>query len=105
MAQIKIYGERERLRAIRSVLSDVIHATDRQVLGLPEDKRLHRFIALDAEDFLHPPDRSAAYTITEVSLFEARAPGTKKALLKALTANISAGGRLTFVLRHPASGL
>ena len=62
MAQIKIYGERERLRAIRSVLSDVIHATGRQVLGLPGDKRFHRFISLDAEDFLHPPDRSAAYT-------------------------------------------
>ena len=89
MAQIKIYGEREHLRSIRNALSDVIHATNREILGLPEDKRFHRFIALDAEDFLYPPDRSTAYTIIEISLFEGRDPETKKALLKALMANIS----------------
>lgn len=89
MAQIKIYGEHDHLRSIRSALSDVIHATNRRVLGLPEDKRFHRFIALDAEDFLHPPDRSAAYTIIEISMFEGRDPDTKKALLKALMENIS----------------
>ena len=89
MAQVKIYGERNHLRSIRGALSDVIHATNRQVLGLPEDKRFHRFIALDAEDFLYPPDRSAAYTIIEISMFEGRDPNTKKILLKALMETIS----------------
>ena len=95
MAQIKIYGEREHLRSIRSALSNVIHATNREILGLPEDKRFHRFIALDAEDFLYPPDRSAAYTMIEISMFEGRDPETKTALLKALMANISDRLRLS----------
>jgi len=91
MAQIKVYGERTHLRSVRSALSDVIHATNRQVLGLPEDKRFHCFIALDAEDFIYPSDRGPAYTIIEISLFEGRDADTKKALLKALMENISSG--------------
>ncbi|MCG8597285.1 MAG: tautomerase family protein, partial [Kiloniellales bacterium] len=46
---------------------------------------------LEAEDFLYPPDRSPAYLILEISLFEGRAPETKKALLKALMAEVSEG--------------
>lgn len=91
MAQIKIFGEREHLRSVRSALSDIVHATNRGVLGLPDDKRFHRFIALDAEDFVHPPDRSPAYTIIEISMFEGRGVDTKKALLKAMMKNISDG--------------
>ena len=91
MAQVKIYGEKERLRAARTALSEIVHRVNRRVLGLPEDKRFHRFIGLEAEDFLHPPDRSPAYLILEISLFEGRAPETKKALLKALMAEVSEG--------------
>ena len=91
MAQVKIYGEKERLRAARTALSEIVHRVNRRVLGLPEDKRFHRFISLEAEDFLHPLDRSPAYLILEISLFEGRAPETKKALLKALMAEISDG--------------
>lgn len=89
MAQIKIYGERDHLHRVRSRLSAVIHATAMNVLGLPENKRFHRFIGLNREDFIHPPDRSPAYTIIEVSLFEGRAETTKRAFLSALMARIS----------------
>jgi len=91
VAQVKIYGEKARLRAVRAALSEIVHRVNRRVLGLPEDKRFHRFIGLDAEDFLHPPDRSPAYLILEISLFEGRAPDTKKALLRGLMAEISKG--------------
>ena len=91
MAQVKIYGEKARLRAVRAALSEIVHRVNRRVLGLPQDKRFHRFIGLDAEDFLHPPDRSPAYLILEISLFEGRAPDTKKALLRGLMAEISEG--------------
>lgn len=91
MAQVKIYGEKARLKAVRTDLSEIVHRVNRRVLGLPEDKRFHRFLGLDAEDFLYPPDRSPAYLILEISLFEGRAPETKKALLKALMAEISEG--------------
>ncbi len=89
MAQVKIYGRRDHLTAVRAGLSDVIHAVNRELLGLPEDKRFHRFIALEVEDLVHPPDRGPAYTIIEISMFEGRDPATKKALLKRLMSEIS----------------
>ncbi|MEZ5932895.1 MAG: tautomerase family protein [Alphaproteobacteria bacterium] len=88
MAQIKIYGERAHLSRVRAPLSEAIHATAMQVLGLPEDKRFHRFIGLERDDFIHPPDRSSAYTIIEVSLFEGRGEDTKRAFLTSLMARI-----------------
>ena len=91
MAQVKVYGEKQHLRAIRETLSAIIHEVNRRVLGLPEDKRFHRFIGLEAEDFLYPPDRSAAYLILEISMFQGREPATKKALLEGLMAGISEG--------------
>ncbi len=91
MAQVKVYGEKQHLRAVRTKLSGLIHRVNRRVLGLPEDKRFHRFIGLEAEDFLYPPDRSPAYLILEISLFEGRAPATKKALLEALMMEIAEG--------------
>lgn len=59
-------------------------------LGLPADKRFHRFIPLDAADFIHPEDRSEAYTIIEASLFEGRTVETKKAFIRALFARFEA---------------
>ncbi len=91
MAQVKVYGEKQHLRAIRETLSAIIHEVNRRVLGLPEGKRFHRFIGLEAEDFLYPPDRSAAYLILEISMFQGREPATKKALLEGLMAGISEG--------------
>ena len=91
MAQVKVYGEKAHLRSVRAALSDLIHAVNRDVLGLPADKRFHRFIALETEDFLHPAGRGPAYTVIEISMFEGRDPATKKALLKRLMADISEG--------------
>lgn len=90
MAQIKIYGHAAHLQAHRQAISDAIHACAMSELGLPVDKRFHRFIPLEAEDFIHPADRSAAYTIIEVSLFEGRTVETKKAFIRALFARFTA---------------
>jgi phenylpyruvate tautomerase PptA (4-oxalocrotonate tautomerase family) len=81
MAQIKIYGNKAQLRLIQQKLSDVLHGCLVECLKLPADKRFHRFIALDSEDFIYPPDRSAAYTIIEISMFEGRSSESKKALI------------------------
>lgn len=89
MAQVKIYGERDHLRNVRDRLSDVVHAAAMDVLGLPSDKRFHRFIGLDSDDFIHPPDRSRAYTIIEVSMFEGRSQGTRRAFLATLMRRIA----------------
>ena len=89
MAQVKIYGERDHLRGKRERLSKAIHATAMDVLGLPPNKRFHRFIGLDGEDFIHPEDRSQAYTIIEVSLFEGRSDETKRMFLESLMRRIA----------------
>lgn len=84
MAQVKIYGHKERLNSIKHQLSDTIHSCMVDVLHLPEQKRFHRFFPLEAEDFIYPADRSAAYTIIEVELMAGRTITTRKRLVRAL---------------------
>lgn len=84
MAQIKIYGLRAHLAPVREKFSATVHACVMEALQLPAEKRSHRFILLDAEDFFFPADRSERYTIIEISMFEGRSPETKKQLLHLL---------------------
>jgi phenylpyruvate tautomerase PptA (4-oxalocrotonate tautomerase family) len=79
MAQIKIFGHRDFLSSNRQALSDVIHESAAAAFGLPEDKRFHRFVGLDAEDFIYPDGRSEHYVIVELSMFEGRSVNAKKA--------------------------
>jgi phenylpyruvate tautomerase PptA (4-oxalocrotonate tautomerase family) len=92
VAQVKIYGERAHLGRVRAALSDVVHGCLCEALGLPAEKRFQRFIALDPVDFIHPSDRSAAYTIIEISMFEGRTADTRRALLELLMARIQTLG-------------
>ncbi|MEN9581649.1 MAG: hypothetical protein RJA70_4658 [Pseudomonadota bacterium] len=78
---ILIYGIKEKLNPIKARLSDSLHACLVQVLGLPDDKRAHRFVPLEREDFLYPGGRSDAYTVIEINLIEGRTKETKKALI------------------------
>jgi phenylpyruvate tautomerase PptA (4-oxalocrotonate tautomerase family) len=84
MAQIKIYGEKSELRAVRDRLSPLVHGCAVDALGIPRDKLFQRFLALDAGDFMHPSDRSKRYTIVEVSMFEGRSIEAKKTFIRML---------------------
>jgi phenylpyruvate tautomerase PptA (4-oxalocrotonate tautomerase family) len=88
MSQVKIYGHRASLQAHRTQLSDAIHSAIVDALSFPPDKRFHRFVALDPEDFIHPVDRSANYTIIEISMFEGRSAEAKRQLISLLFGNI-----------------
>ncbi|MGY3266595.1 tautomerase family protein [Lysobacter sp. HA35] len=88
MSQVKIYGYRDALTRRRRELSDAIHAAVVDALGMPQGKRFHRFIPLDADDFIHPADRSQDYTIVEISMFEGRSPEAKRQLITKLFAGI-----------------
>ena len=88
MSQVKIYGLRSSLSQYKAALSRAIHQSIVEALRLPTDKKFHRVIALDPEDFMFPADRSDKYTIIEVSMFEGRSVEAKKALVRALYANI-----------------
>ena len=84
MSQIKVYGVDEYLAPVREKLSEVIHSCVMDALGMPEDKRAHRFIMLDKQNFLMPGGRSDAYTIIEISMIEGRTSETKKKLIRLL---------------------
>jgi phenylpyruvate tautomerase PptA (4-oxalocrotonate tautomerase family) len=88
MAQVKIYGLRERLDPDKPRLSDLIHSCLVDALGLPPEKRFHRFFPLEAEDFVYPSDRSDRYLILEISMFEGRSTEAKNRLYRLLYARI-----------------
>jgi hypothetical protein len=54
MAQIKIYGIKEKLAPIRERLSEVIHECVMEALQFPADKRAHRFFLMEKEDMIYP---------------------------------------------------
>jgi hypothetical protein len=87
MAQVKVYGLRDTLDGTRVHWSRIIHNALVETLGLPPEKRFQRFIGLDAEDFLYPGDRTYAYTIIEISMFEGRSPQAIKSLLNKIMAD------------------
>lgn len=84
MAQVKIYGLKERLDPIKGQLSDVIHSCVVDALQFPQDKRAHRFFLLNPDDFYYPSGRTTKYTIIEISMFEGRSVETKKYLIRLL---------------------
>lgn len=90
MAQIKIYGMKSHLDAQKQAISDAIHASVVEVLGLPTDKRFHRFIGLDKSDFIYPDGRSEKYIILEISMFEGRSATVKKQLIRQLFTSLEA---------------
>ena len=86
---IVIYGIKENLNPIKAKLSDIIHKSIQSVLGMPEDKRAHRFIPMDKSDFYYPGGRSDNYTVIEINMMEGRQVETKKALIKSLFCEIA----------------
>jgi len=85
---IIIYGINDNLNPIKAQLSRVIHESMQTILGMPEDKKAHRFIPLDKEDFYYPGGRSDAYTVIEINMMQGREKDTQKALIKHLFKNI-----------------
>jgi phenylpyruvate tautomerase PptA (4-oxalocrotonate tautomerase family) len=84
MAQIKVYGIKERLNPIKTKLSEVIHHCVVDALQFPPDKRAHRFFPLAREDMLYPEGRTDAYTIIEITMIEGRTTESKKKLVRLL---------------------
>ncbi len=81
---IVVYGIKANLNPIKAKLSDAIHCAMQSVLGMPEDKRAHRFIPMDKSDFYYPDGRSDNYTVIEINMMEGRKISTKKALIQCL---------------------
>jgi phenylpyruvate tautomerase PptA (4-oxalocrotonate tautomerase family) len=78
---VTIYGRADRLNPIKARLSDVLHRCFVEVLGLPADKRAHRFVPMDASDFYYPGGRSDAYTAITINMIAGRTRETLKRLI------------------------
>jgi hypothetical protein len=90
MSQVKIFGLRKNLVGIKQQLSDTIHACVMEALKFPADKRAHRFINLEPDDFFMPAGRTEAYTIIEITMIEGRGIAAKKNLIRLLFDKIKA---------------
>ena len=88
MAQVKIYGLRSHLEASRASISTAIHTAIVEALHYPKEKKFHRFIPLEQENFIFPDDRSNRYTIIEISIFEGRSVETGKQLIRLIFKNL-----------------
>lgn len=84
MAQVKIYGIKERLIPLRDLLSEVIHECVMDALQFPRDKRAHRFFPMDKENLRYPDGRTDAYTIIEITMIEGRTVEARKKLVRLL---------------------
>ncbi|MFA0071678.1 tautomerase family protein, partial [Vibrio breoganii] len=85
---IVIYGIKECLNPIKLQLSNVLQQCLNSEMGLPDDKRAHRFVPLERDDFFYPDGRTDAYTVIEINMMEGRAVNTKKRLIKKIFSEI-----------------
>lgn len=81
---IVIYGIDEKLNPIKAKLSEVIHGCMMSALGMPEDKRAHRFIPMSKDNFYFPGGRTDAYTVIEINMMAGRKIETQKKLIKSI---------------------
>ena len=81
---IRIYGIKEKLNPVKAILSNVINQCMVEALSFPENKRAHRFLPMDKEDFFYPDGRTDAYTVIEISMMEGRSVEAKKRLIHLL---------------------
>lgn len=81
---IIVYGIKEKLNPIKAQLSNLIHDCMQSVLGMPEDKRAHRFVPMVKEDFYYPGSRTDAYTVIEINMMAGRRVETQKCLIRTL---------------------
>lgn len=87
---IVIYGIKEQLNPIKSELSTHLHGCMQSVLGMPEGKKVQRFVLLDQDSFFYPEGRSDRYTVIEINMMAGRKPQTQKALIKAIFSKLEA---------------
>ena len=81
---IRIYGIKEKLNPIKATLSDIINQCMVDALSFPDNKRAHRFIPMEKEDYFYPEGRTDAYTVIEITMMEGRSAEAKKKLIHLL---------------------
>ncbi len=81
---VRVYGIKEQLNPIKAKLSDVINGCMVDALSFPDNKRAHRFIPMEKEDYYYPEGRTDTYTVIEIAMMEGRSVEAKKKLIHLL---------------------
>ncbi|MEK9722985.1 MAG: tautomerase family protein [Rhodospirillaceae bacterium] len=84
MPTAKIFGLRTTIEPVQDAMSDAIHDCVSEALKFPREKRLQRFILMDAKDFRYGEGRTEQYTVIEIAFFEGRSLATIKNLINLL---------------------
>jgi phenylpyruvate tautomerase PptA (4-oxalocrotonate tautomerase family) len=87
MAHVKIYGRRDVWQDRRGSVSDAVHRALVGTWGLPEDKRFHRFLLVDADDLVAP--RGTDYLVVEILCFSGRSRQARRALIAAFSTDVA----------------
>ena len=85
---IRVYGIKKQLNPIKAKLSDVINQCMVEALSFPDNKRAHRFIPMEKEDYYYPEGRTDSYIVIEISMMEGRSVEAKKKLIHLLFESI-----------------
>lgn len=86
---IRVYGIKERLNPVKARLSEILCGCMEKALGLPAEKRFHRFFPMETEDFYYADGRSDAYTVIEINMMEGRSDAAKGELVHLLFTRIN----------------
>jgi phenylpyruvate tautomerase PptA (4-oxalocrotonate tautomerase family) len=85
---------------------EAIHAALVEAFKTPDSDRTQRLTEHDAAHFEIPPDRTAAYTLIEITAFPGRSLDAKRALYRGIVARLEALGiapaDVLIVLAEPA---
>jgi len=106
MPLVKVEIYKGKSRQYRKAVLDGIHNALVASLKIPADDRNQRLYELPVEDFERPGNKSADFTIIEITLFKGRSLEAKKQLYAGIVANLSkdpgiAGNDIVIVLNEP----
>jgi phenylpyruvate tautomerase PptA (4-oxalocrotonate tautomerase family) len=86
LAKIEVRKKWSTMQA--QAIIEAIYRAQREALKVPEHDRHIRLIEHAPEHFHVPPGRSENFTLVEISLFAGRTIETKRALYRAIVANL-----------------
>jgi len=103
---VKIEIRKGKSIEYKKAILNSVHDALVKAIKIPNYDRFQRIYELDADNFEAPEDRTSNITLIEIIMFEGRTINAKKALYKAINANLASnpgidGDDITIVLIEP----
>jgi phenylpyruvate tautomerase PptA (4-oxalocrotonate tautomerase family) len=92
MPNVTVEVRRRYTRQEEEGILDAVHAAMMSAIKIPASDRTLRLIVHEPQRFAAPPGKDERYTLVEIDLFSGRSLTAKKALYRAIVANLAAFG-------------